>query len=181
MKKLGKLTNNCVITTEWSNIGLQKYLEDNDFHYYQSNVGERYVIDLMKKHNASLGGEIVGHIVLSEYAKTGDALATAIVLSLAYLDDGRKMDEIFPIFKPYPHIEEKIRFSKKELMEQVTDFDDVKKAISNATKTLNNKGRLLVRKSGTEPVLKLRAEGQELSLIKSIIEDLKNIIMKYQK
>ena len=66
-------------------------------------------------------------------------------------------------------------------MEQVTDFDDVKKAISNATKTLNNKGRLLVRKSGTEPVLKLRAEGQELSLIKSIIEDLKNIIMKYQK
>lgn len=181
MRKNKKLNNSAVVATEWSNNGLQEYFTNNGYTYYQSKVGERYVIDLIKKYNASLGGEVVGHIVLSQYSKTGDALATAIVLSLAYLDDGRKMDEIFPVFEPYPCIEEKVRFSSKELMLQATEFDDVKEAILLANKTLTNKGRLIVRKSGTEPVLKLRIEGRDVSLIKSIIENLKNIIIKYQK
>lgn len=181
MRKHGRLKNNTVISTEWSNLGLGSYLHTQGFSHYKSAVGERYVVDLMKERDASLGGELVGHIVLSDYAKSGDALATAIVFSLAYLEDGRVMSDIFPIFMPYPCVIENIRFSCKEYMMESVEHDDVLNALADAKRLLGDDSNLIARKSGTEPVIKLRVEGRDESLVKKIAADLKQLISKYQK
>ncbi len=181
LKKHGKLKNNTVISTEWSNLGLGNYLKNNGFSYFKSKVGERYVIDLMKEKNAVLGGELVGHIVLADYAKSGDALATAIVLALAYLEDGRKMNEIFPMFEPYPCVIENIRFSTKEYMMESVEHDDVKQALDKARIELGDDSNLIARKSGTEPVIKLRVEGKDEKVVTRLAEELKALVVKYQK
>lgn len=181
LKKHNKLSANTVISTEWSNLGLGEYFSKHGILHYKSKVGERYVIDLMKEKKSSLGGELVGHIVLSDYAISGDALATAIVLSLAYLDDGRQMCDIFPLFTPYPCIIENIRFSCKEYMIESVEHDDVKEALLEAKKQLGENSNLIARKSGTEPVIKLRVEGKDAQLVKQLADKLKNLILKYQK
>lgn len=181
LKKHNQLKDDIVISTEWSNLGLGDYLLKNGFKHYKSKVGERYVIDLMKEKQASLGGELVGHIVLSDYAKSGDALATAIVLSLAYLEDGRKMSDIFPMFTPYPCVIENIRFSTKEYMMDSVEHDDIKKALDDARTALGVDSNLIARKSGTEPVIKLRVEGKDEKLVETLAEQLKTLITKYQR
>ncbi|MBR2273787.1 MAG: phosphoglucosamine mutase [Alphaproteobacteria bacterium] len=181
LKKHNKLKNDIVISTEWSNLGLGKFLAAHGFAHYKSKVGERYVIDLMREKDAVLGGELVGHIVLADYARSGDALAVAVVLSLAYLEDGRKMSEIFPIFKPYPCKIENIRFSSKEYMMESVEHEDVKQALNKAKAALGNDSNLIARKSGTEPVIKLRVEGTDVHLVEKLAQDLKSLISKYQK
>ena len=181
LKKQQKLSNNTVISTEWSNLGLGEYLEKNGFKYFKSKVGERYVIDLMREKNASLGGELVGHIVLSDYAKSGDAAATAVVISLAYLEAKKEMSEIFPIFNPYPCIVENIRFSCKEYMQQSVEYDDVKEALAKAKQLLGENSNVIARKSGTEPVIKLRIEGTDSSLVEKLSQNLKELVLKYKK
>lgn len=181
LKKHNKLAQNTVISTEWSNLGLGEYFSQQGILHYKSKVGERYVIDLMKEKKSSLGGELVGHIVLSDYAVSGDALATAIVLSLAYLEDGRKMSDIFPLFTPYPCVIENIRFSTRDYMLESVEHDDVQEALTEAKKQLGDNSNLIARKSGTEPVIKLRVEGKNEQLVKQLAEKLKNLILKYQK
>jgi len=181
LRKHNQLNNNLVVSTEWSNLGLGKYLRENRYTLLKSKVGERYVIDLMKESGAVLGGELVGHIVLSNYVRSGDALAVAIVLSLAYLEDGRKMSEIFPIFTPYPCIIENIRFSNKEYMAQSVEYDDVKQALTQAKKELGNDSNLIARKSGTEPVIKLRVECPDADLVQKWATDLRKLIEQYKK
>ncbi len=181
MKKNEMLNNNTVVSTEWSNLGLGEYLSKNNFKYFKSKVGERYVIDLMKEHNASLGGELVGHIVLSEFAKSGDAGVTALVIALAYLENKKKMSEIFPLFTPYPCIIENIRFSTKEYMQQSVEYPDVKEALLEAKKQLGANSNLIARKSGTEPVIKLRVEGVDATVVEEQAYKLKTLIMKYKK
>lgn len=181
LKKHDLLKNNTVISTEWSNLGLGEYLTSNGYNYFKSKVGERYVIDLMNEKEAVLGGELVGHIVLSQYAKSGDGAICALIISLAYLEDGRMMDEIFPIFTPYPCVIENIRFSNNEFMRQSVEYDDVKEALRKAKDDLGNDSNLIARKSGTEPVIKLRVEGVDAKKVAEIAENLKNLILKYKK
>ena len=181
MKKHNILSNNTVVSTEWSNLGLGEYLLSNGFNYLKSKVGERYVIDLMKESGASLGGEVVGHIVLSQYAQTGDALATAIVFSLAYLEENKPLSDIFPIFTPFPCIIENIRFSNRQYMLDSVEHDDVKQALLDAKQILGSTSTLIARKSGTEPVIKLRVEGQDADIVQNIAQKLKGLILQYQK
>lgn len=181
MKKLGTLDNNIVVSTEWSNLGLNEYLSKNGFKYFKSKVGERYVIDLMREKDAVLGGELVGHIVLSKYARSGDAAVTAVVIALAYLDEKKKMSEIFPLFNPYPCVIENIRFSTKEFMLESVEHDDVKEALIKAKQELGDDSNLIARKSGTEPVIKLRVEGKDAKLVEEIATRLKGLIEKYKK
>ncbi len=181
LKKHNKLAGNTVISTEWSNLGLGEYFSQQGILHYKSKVGERYVIDLMKEKKSSLGGELVGHIVLSDYAISGDALAAAVVLSLAYLEEDRKMSDIFPLFTPYPCVIENIRFSTRDYMLESIEHDDVKEALTEAKKQLGDNSNLIARKSGTEPVIKLRVEGKDEQLVKQLAKKLKNLILKYQK
>ena len=181
MKKQNMLNDNSVVSTEWSNLGLGEYLEKNGFSYYKCKVGERYVVDLMKQKGAKLGGELVGHIVLSDFSKSGDAVVVGVVLALAILDEKKKASEIFPLFKPYPCIIENIRFSCNEYMRESVEHDDVKEAVSEAKKLLGEDSNLIVRKSGTEPVIKLRVEGKDEAMVVEILNKLKALIVKYQK
>ena len=181
MKKQGTLDNNIVVSTEWSNLGLNEYLSKNGFKYFKSKVGERYVIDLMREKGAVLGGELVGHIVLSKHARSGDAAVTAVVIALAYLDEKKKMNEIFPLFNPYPCVIENIRFSTKEFMLESVEHDDVKEALIKAKQELGDDSNLIARKSGTEPVIKLRVEGKDAKLVEEIATRLKGLIEKYKK
>lgn len=181
MKKQGTLDNNIVVSTEWSNLGLNEYLSKNGFKYFKSKVGERYVIDLMREKDAVLGGELVGHIVLSKHARSGDAAVTAVVIALAYLDEKKKMSEIFPLFNPYPCVIENIRFSDKEFMLESVEHDDVKEALIKAKQELGDDSNLIARKSGTEPVIKLRVEGKDAKLVEEIATRLKGLIEKYKK
>ena len=181
MKKQGTLDNNIVVSTEWSNLGLNEYLSKNGFKYFKSKVGERYVIDLMREKGAVLGGELVGHIVLSKHARSGDAAVTAVVIALAYLDEKKKMNEIFPLFNPYPCVIENIRFSTKEFMLESVEHDDVKEALIKAKQELGDDSNLIARKSGTEPVIKLRVEGKDAKLVEDIATRLKGLIEKYKK
>ena len=181
MKKHNMLFGNTVISTEWSNLGLGEYLNKNDFSYYKSKVGERYVIDLMKEKKSTLGGEVVGHIVLSLFSKSGDAAVVGLISALAYIEEKKKLSEIFPIFNPYPCIIKNIRFSTNEFMRQSVEYDDVKQAIDASKKLLGDDSNLIVRKSGTEPVIKLRIEGKDAVVVKKVAEDLKTLISKYQK
>ena len=181
MKKQGTLDNNIVVSTEWSNLGLNEYLSKNGFKYFKSKVGERYVIDLMREKDAVLGGELVGHIVLSKHARSGDAAVTAVVIALAYLDEKKKMNEIFPLFNPYPCVIENIRFSDKEFMLESVEHDDVKEALIKAKQELGDDSNLIARKSGTEPVIKLRVEGKDAKLVEEIATRLKGLIEKYKK
>lgn len=181
LKKHNALTNNTVISTEWSNLGLGKYLTTEGFSYFKSKVGERYVIDLMREKSAVLGGEVVGHIVLSQYARTGDALATAIIIALAYLEGNKPLSEIFPIFTPFPCIIENIRFSNAQYMSESVEHDDVKQALIEGKKQLGEISTLIARKSGTEPVIKLRVEGQDADTVNRVASHLKQLILQYQK
>ncbi len=181
LKKHDSLKNNTVISTEWSNLGLGEYLTRNGYNYFKSKVGERYVIDLMNEKGAVLGGELVGHIVLSQYTKSGDGAIVAIVIALAYLEYGCKMSEIFPLFAPYPCIIENIRFSTKEYMQESVEYDDVKEALKRAKDDLGEDSNLIARKSGTEPVIKLRVEGVDAKKVAEIAENLKSLILKYKK
>lgn len=181
LRKHNALTNNTVISTEWSNLGLGQYLTSQGFLYFKSKVGERYVIDLMREKSAVLGGEVVGHIVLSHYAKTGDALATAIIIALAYLEDKKMLSEIFPIFTPFPCIIENIRFSNAQYMADSVEHDDVKQALFDGKKQLGEISTLIARKSGTEPVIKLRVEGQNAETVSQVALQLKQLILQYQK
>lgn len=180
LKKHNLLKNNNVVGTEWANLGLGEYLRNNGFNYFQSKVGERYVIDVMKETSSTLGGEPVGHIVLSDYAKSGDALATAIILSLAYLECGKPLSEIFPIFTPCPCRIENIRFSNRSSMLESVEHDDVKQALTEAKRSLGEDSTVIARKSGTEPVIKLRIEGKDEVLVKQITDKLKKLIIQYQ-
>lgn len=181
LRKHNALSNNTVISTEWSNLGLGQYLTSQGFLYFKSKVGERYVIDLMREKSAVLGGEVVGHIVLSHYAKTGDALATAIIIALAYLEDKKMLSEIFPIFTPFPCIIENIRFSNAQYMADSVEHDDVKQALFDGKKQLGEISTLIARKSGTEPVIKLRVEGQNAETVSQVALQLKQLILQYQK
>ena len=180
LKKQNKLSNNTVISTEWSNLGLGEYLLNNGYKYYKSKVGERYVIDLMKEKNACIGGEVVGHIVLSDYAVSGDALATALVIALAYCEENKKMSEIFPIFSPYPCIIRNIRFKNREDMLNSVEQEDVKAEIEKAKKLLGKTSTLIVRKSGTEPTIKLRIEDKNEAIVKEVADNLEKVISKYK-
>ena len=181
LRKHNALSNNTVISTEWSNLGLGQYLTSQGFLYFKSKVGERYVIDLMREKSAVLGGEVVGHIVLSHYAKTGDALATAIIIALAYLEDKKMLSEIFPIFTPFPCIIENIRFSNAQYMADSVEHDDVKQALFDGKKQLGEISTLIARKSGTEPFIKLRIEGQNAETVSQVALQLKQLSLQYQK
>lgn len=181
LKKHNQLANNTVISTEWSNLGLGQYFAAHDFLYFKSKVGERYVIDLMKEKSAILGGEVVGHIVLSQYAKTGDALVAAITIALAYLEEKKPLSEIFPIFTPFPCLIENIRFSNAQYMSDSVEHDDVKKALIECKQLLGEPSTLIARKSGTEPVIKLRVEGQNADIVQQVAQRLKQLISQYQK
>lgn len=154
------LKGNAVVATIYSNLGLGKYIRSLGVEYHTSAVGERYVIEKMRETGSNVGGEESGHMVLSDYALTGDALLTALVICGGVVESGLKVSEIFPLFEPFPNQTHNLRFADKQQITALLDNPEIKQCIADVSASLEGHGSLIVRKSGTEPVIRLKVEDE---------------------
>jgi len=169
--KSKKILKGGVIGTLMSNYGLENFLKNRKIKFFRSNVGDRYVKEKMKKFNFNLGGEQSGHIILGKFATTGDGLMVALEI-LFSLRKGKKASHLLNAFKPLPQILENITVIDKNVINK----EKCKKAIRRANMLMNGHGRLLVRKSGTEPKIRIMAESYNKNLILKCIKIIKNSI-----
>ena len=169
--KSKKLLKGGVIGTLMSNYGLEIFLKNKKIKFFRSKVGDRYVKEKMKKFNFNLGGEQSGHIILGKFATTGDGLMVALEV-LFSLRKRKKASKLLNVFKPLPQILENIIVKDKNVISRVK----CKNAIKKANKLMGNKGRVLVRKSGTEPKIRIMAESYDKSLILKCIKIIKRSI-----
>lgn len=180
LKEENLLKGNAVVATIWSNLGLEKYLHTLGIDYYRSAVGERYVIEKMLEVGSNLGGEESGHMVLSDYAKTGDALLTGLIISLGLIKSSKKMSEIFPLFEKCPCIISNLKFKSAEEVDIAFNSPIVVNTIEEAKAQIEGQGSIIVRKSGTEPMIKVRVEGEDNELVTKISNKIVAEIEKYR-
>jgi phosphoglucosamine mutase len=169
--KSKKILKGGVIGTLMSNYGLEKFLLNEKIRFSRSKVGDRYVKEKMKKLNYNLGGEQSGHIILGKFATTGDGLLVALEV-LFSLRKGKKASQLLKVFKPLPQILENVEVNDKNVINK----SKCKKAIKIANKLMGQNGRILVRKSGTEPKIRIMAESYDKSLILKCIKLIKSSI-----
>ncbi len=166
--KSKKILKGGVIGTLMSNYGLEKFLIKEKIKFYRSKVGDRYVKEKMKKYNFNLGGEQSGHIILGKFATTGDGLMVALEVLFA-LRKGVKASKLLNVFKPLPQILENVLVNDKNIINK----ENCKNAIIKANNLMGSRGRILVRKSGTEPKIRVMAESYDRSLILKSINIIK--------
>ncbi len=164
MQKHKILKGNAAVATIYSNLGLGKYIRSLGLNFYATPVGERHVIAQMQKSSCNLGGEESGHMVLSDYSLTGDALIAAVIVCLGIKEDSKPLSHIFPVFKPFPSFSNNLRFNEKSIIEKIMTDNDVLNVIEKVRQTLADHGTVLVRKSGTEPVIRLKVEDEDATL-----------------
>lgn len=174
MHENGTLQGGGLVSTVMSNLGLERMLDDKGLKLVRTQVGDRYVVEAMREGNYNLGGEQSGHLVLSDYSRTGDGLLAALQILHLLAETGKKASEALNVFEPVPQLLKNVRFSAGAPLDDV----EVKGAIEQAEKTLANDGRLLVRASGTEPVIRVMAEGDDAGKIESVVDDLCAVIEK---
>lgn len=180
LKSSGKLKNDCVVATIMSNIGLDKYLQSLGLKVYRSAVGEKNVILKMREIGANLGGEESGHMVLSDYSRTGDGLLTALVVALGYQKSTQKMSELFPVFDPYPCSEVDTYFEDKAELVQAAQDAEVLNMAENIRCQLGSEGNVIVRRSGTEPLIKVKIMGRDYEQIRQMNETIRAGFGKYK-
>ena len=164
----GQLKGGGLVATVMSNMGLEKFLNGIGLNLVRTAVGDRYVVEHMRAHGFNLGGEQSGHMVMSDFATTGDGLIAALQVLSVIMDENRPVSEICRSFVPYPQILKNVRYSSGDPLE----FDGVKLAIANGEKKLANTGRLLIRKSGTEPLVRVMGEGEDLDLVNQVVDEI---------
>mgnify|MGYP006138830643 CR=1 FL=1 len=170
--KSKKLLKGGVIGTLMSNYGLEQFFKSEKINFVRADVGDRYVKEKMKKYKYNLGGEQSGHIILGKYATTGDGLLVALEV-LFSLRKGKKASKVLNVFKPIPQILENITVKNRSIINQ----SKTKAAIVYASKLIKNKGRLLIRKSGTEPKIRIMGESHNKNLLKKCILIIKKTIL----
>ncbi|WP_440932408.1 phosphoglucosamine mutase [Candidatus Pelagibacter sp.] len=162
--KKKKILRGGVVGTLMSNYGLEKFFKSQDIKFSRADVGDRYVKELMQKKNYNLGGEQSGHIILGKFATTGDGLLVALEALFA-IRKGIKASKFFNVFKKTPQILENVNYKNEKILKS----NSLLRSISNAKKIIKGKGRVLVRKSGTEPKIRIMAESENIELIKKCI------------
>ena len=167
--KSGVLRGGALVATVMSNLGLERWLGTQGIGLHRTDVGDRYVVDAMRRGGFNLGGEQSGHIVMSDYATTGDGLLAGLQFLAAMVEVGKPASELAKVFTPYPQVLKNIRFTAdKAPLETVT----VQAAIKDAEASLFGKGRLLIRKSGTEPLIRVMVETEDQTLLRQVIDDM---------
>ena len=175
MKERGKLLKNKVVTTIMSNFGLYKALDEIGVGYEKTPVGDKYVYERMSEGGYSLGGEQSGHIIFSKYATTGDGVLTSLKIMQAMLDEEKPLSALAAPMKSYPQVLKNVRVQDKATARA---DEEVQQAIAEAEKELGDKGRILVRESGTEPVVRVMVEAEELSVCERLVESVLAVIRK---
>jgi phosphoglucosamine mutase len=177
MKDKGVLRNGTLVSTVMSNLGLERLLEKNGIKMIRASVGDRYVVEAMRAGNYNIGGEQSGHIVLSDYSTTGDGLLAALQILALLKEKKQPASKALNAFTPIPQVLRSVRFKSGKPLEDKT----VKDAISSAEKKLIKDGRVLVRASGTEPMIRVMAEGDNPKLVEDVVGDLCAVIEKAAK
>ena len=175
LRKKGKLKKDTVVATVMSNLGLHKYARDNGLELLQTKVGDRYVLEEMLKDGFNLGGEQSGHIILLDYNPTGDGILTSLMLIQAILEEDKKASEVAKIIKLYPQVlvNAKVDNDKKYNYEK---DEKIKTAIEKLEKEFAGNGRVLIRPSGTEPLVRVMIEGEDQEYITKRANEIAKLI-----
>lgn len=163
-----KLRHTGVVSTIMSNLGLERFLSGIGLALARTQVGDRYVVEHMRAHGFNVGGEPSGHLVLSDFSTTGDGLIAALQALACLVETGKPASEVLSVFEPAPQVLKNVRFSGANPL----DAEPVKAAVTDAERRLGNRGRLVIRKSGTEPVVRVMAEAEDEHLAASVVDDL---------
>lgn len=167
-----RLTGGGVVATVMSNLGFERFLDHKGLELARTKVGDRYVVEHMRQHGYNVGGEQSGHIVLTDYGTTGDGLISALQVLACIKRKGRPASEVCRKFEPVPQVLKNVRYSSGKPLEN----DKVKAAIEDARVDLGNSGRLVIRPSGTEPLIRVMAEGDDLRQVEKVVDGLIDVI-----
>ncbi|ALK10805.1 Phosphoglucosamine mutase [Blastochloris viridis] len=170
----GRLTKPGIVATVMSNLGLERYLGGLGLTLERTAVGDRYVLECMREHGYNVGGEQSGHIILADHATTGDGLLAALQLLDVVVRSGKRVSEICHKFEPLPQVLKNVRYASGKPLENAL----VLAAIQDAKQRLGNDGRLVIRPSGTEPVIRVMAEGDDRDLIEAVVDDVIDAVAK---
>lgn len=163
-----------VVATVMSNLGLERFLATQNIPFTRTNVGDRYVVEEMRRSGFNIGGEQSGHVVLSDFGTTGDGLLAALQVLNVLKESGKPASEVCHVFDPLPQLLKNVRYQGATPLNNPA----VQSAIKGAEEKLNGVGRLLVRASGTEPLIRVMAEGDDASVINTLVNDLCALIEK---
>jgi phosphoglucosamine mutase len=163
----GQLKGGALVATVMSNLGLERFLESKGLRLERTAVGDRYVVEAMRKGGFNLGGEQSGHIVMTDYATTGDGLMAGLQFLAAMVETGKRASELANVFETVPQMLKNVQFAEGQTP---LDAASVQAAIANAKATLVGSGRLLIRKSGTEPLIRVMAECEDAALLERTVD-----------
>lgn len=175
LKKKDKLNNNTIVGTVMNNLGFINFCKDNDIDFIATKVGDRYVLEELKLGSFSLGGEQSGHVILKDYANTGDGELTSLILFSILADSSIKLSDLSNIMIKYPQVLINVKISN----DKKSDFymnDKIKNSIIKFEDLLGTDGRVLVRPSGTEPLIRVMLEGKDFELINKYAKEIANVI-----
>lgn len=173
MKERGKLENNTVVTTVMSNFGLYKAFDEAGIGYAKTAVGDKYVYEYMTKNGCILGGEQSGHIIFSKYASTGDGILTSLKMMEVMMARKKKMSELLDGLTIYPQVLENVRVTDKKAAQ---DDADVQATVKAVTEALGDTGRILVRESGTEPLLRVMVEAETEEVCRKYVDQVVDVV-----
>jgi phosphoglucosamine mutase len=175
MKSEGRLNGKCVVSTVMSNLGLEKYLKEKGIKLIRTRVGDRYVVEEMRRRGCNFGGEQSGHIIFFDYNTTGDGPITALQLLYLMRKKNRLLSELAADFELYPQTLINVQTAVKK---DFKNIPEIKKAIDNAAVKLGSKGRILVRPSGTEPKIRVMVEAEDSRMSNAVAKDVAEVIQK---
>ena len=167
-RRSARLLGGGIVSTVMSNLGLEKYLNSIGLSLVRTQVGDRHVVEHMRQNGFNVGGEQSGHIVLNDYNTTGDGLIAALEVLAVLVQSGKKASEVCRLFDPYPQLLRNVRFAGATPL----DAKPVREAVKDGEARLGDTGRLLIRASGTEPLIRVMAEGEDENLIAEIVDNI---------
>lgn len=170
-----KLQDNMLVTTVMSNVGLHQAMKSHGGKTVKTSVGDRYVLEEMVKNNYSIGGEQSGHIIFSEFAKTGDGILTAVQLLCAMVKNNKSLSELGSVMTKFPQVLLNVRVKNKNGWQEKTAIQNIIKKYQNE---LGENGQILVRASGTEPLIRIMAEGPKQEYLEEIANNIADIVVK---
>jgi phosphoglucosamine mutase len=170
----GALKGGGLVSTIMSNLGLERYIQSQGLSLVRTKVGDRYVVEHMREHGFNVGGEQSGHIVMSDYATTGDGLLAALQVLSEVVRQGKPVSEVCNLFEPLPQVLKNVRFAGGNPLQD----KKVVSSIVDAEKRLGAQGRLVIRPSGTEPLIRVMAEGDDATMVNEIVDELCGVIAK---
>ena len=180
LRRKGKLQKDTIVATVMSNLGLNKFARDNGLELLQTKVGDRYVLEEMLKDGYNLGGEQSGHVILLDYNPTGDGILTSLMLITAILEENKKASELASMIKLYPQILVNAKVNSNKKYDYEKD-EEIKTAIDKLEREFAGNGRVLIRPSGTEPLVRVMIEGENQEYITKKAEEIANLIEKKLK